>query len=99
MVKKEFRNQRRKQSSFTLLLSASKIYHASAVLLWFLLPILTRSNQSQEIRSRNWIEKEEEKQDENPNHSKRGVKIQGYQKIKDKDFQREDDQFQIESIS
>ena len=54
------------------------------------------TNQSQETKSRNRIEKEEEKQDENSNQSKRRVKIQGYQKIKDEDFQRKDDQFQMD---
>ena len=60
-----------------------------------MLPATGRSNKSQETKSRNRIE-EEEKQEENPGHSKRGVKIQGYQKIKDKDFQREVDQFQMD---
>jgi len=35
-----------------------------------MLPASARSNQSQEIKSRNRIEKEDEKQDENPDHSK-----------------------------
>ena len=35
----------------------------------------TQNNQSQEIKSRNIIGKEEEKQDENLNHSKRRVEI------------------------
>ena len=52
-----------------------------------MLPATGTSNQSQETKSRNKIE-EEEKQDENPEHSKRRVEIKDIKRSKIKIFKR-----------